>query len=323
MSVDGESINWYLSDLDVGKKDVLAAIVKTVMLVLNHLEFPEFMSYYSNRLYRDDWKIGLLVLRKHQGKSYADFAAELPSHSGVLDAGGVSRIPHKDTLRKFAARLPEGFLDRMIGETARLLCGLDVVAAVDSTGFSENSASKHFIKRLKQFGTVNQTVRDFAKATFVTDTKTLAVISCDVSDVHSADVKRFAQALTAARRTGVTIAKIVCDKGYDSEKAHEDARRILGDDVETVIPVRKLEPLSARSASKCNPGGRWRRENYRNFDKTAYALRPLVETVNSMIKRKMGDTLYGKSMSRMADEIKCMCIAHNVRQMMRFNLVII
>lgn len=121
----------------------------------------------------------------------------------------------------------------------------------------------------------------------------------------------------------MTIAKVMCDKGYDSEKAHEDARNILGNDVETVIPVRKLEPLSARSASRCNPGGRWGRENYRNFDEATHLCRPKAETVNSMIKRKMGDTVYGKLMSRMADEIKCMCVAHNVRQMIRFNLVVV
>lgn len=49
----------------------------------------------------------------------------------------------------------------------------------------------------------------------------------------------------------------------------------------------------------------------------------MAETTNSMIKRKMDDTLYGKSMFRMADEIKCMCVAHNIRQMIRFNLVVI
>lgn len=38
-----------------------------------------------------------------------------------------------------------------------------------------------------------------------------------------------------------------------------------------------------------------------------------VETVNSMVKRKMGDVVYGKTLASMALGIKFACIAHNTR----------
>ena len=63
-------------------------------------------------------------------------------------------------------------------------------------------------------------VRDFAKATFVVDTGSLAIVACDVVDSHSADVKRFAPALEKTAETGVNVSKVVADKGYDSEQAH-------------------------------------------------------------------------------------------------------
>ena len=270
-------------------KDYLAGLVVTVMKVMDHLELPEYFSRFSNRIFGDRWKFDLLVLKEFLDLSYEDLVKVLPSFSGVLKAGGASRIPHKDTLRNFSGRLPEGLLDMVIGETARLLCGTDVIAAVDSTGFSESNASRHFVKRLKYFGTEENVVRDFAKATLVADVKSFAVISCDVVDSHHADVKRFAPVLETASNSDMNISKVVADKGYDSEQAHTDARGILGPDIETVIPARNKEPKSARQASRNVPKGWFRRQMFQDFDKAVYALRCLVETVNSMVKRKMGD----------------------------------
>lgn len=56
-----------------------------------------------------------------------------------------------------------------------------------------------------------------------------------------------------------------------------------------VIPARNKEPKSARQASRNVPKGWFRRQMFQDFDKAVYALRCLVETVNSMVKRKMGD----------------------------------
>ena len=307
--------------MNVNDKDYLAGLVVTVMAVLDHLELPEYFSKFSNRIFGDRWKFGLLVLKEFLDVSYEDLVKVLPSMRGVLEAGGAPRIPHKDTLRKFSGRLPEGMLDRAIGETARLLCGSDVVAAVDSTGFSESNASRHFVKRLKYFGTEDRVVRDYAKATFAADVKSLAIISCDVVDSHTHDVKRFAPVLESAGRTGVSISKVVADKGYDSEQAHKDARGILGAGIETVIPAREKEPKLARQACRTVPKGWFRRLMFHDLDKATYALRCLVETVNSMVKRKMGDIVYGKTLASVAREIRFACIAHNVRLLINSGLV--
>ena len=183
----------------------------------DHLDMPECFSGFSNRILGDRWKFGLPVLKEFLDLSYGDLSRILPSMRGVLEAGGASRIPHKDTLRKFSGRLPEDLLDKVIGKTARLLCGSDAIAAADSTGFSESNASKHFVKRLKYLGMEDQVVRDFAKATFVADMKSLAIISCYVIDSHQADVKWFTPALETAGRTGVKISKVLADNGYDAQ----------------------------------------------------------------------------------------------------------
>lgn len=203
MSTEIDNVSWYLTDLGVKKNDFLAGVVVTAISVLEHLDFPEYFSKFSNRIYGDRWKFGLLVLKEYLDVSYEDLVKILPSFGGVMDAGSTSRIPHKDTLRKFSKRLPGGLLDKAVGETARLLCGPDVWSSVDGTGISMSNASRHFVKRLKQFGTEEQVVRDFAKASLVVDTKSLAIIACDVASSKSADVKRFAPALKLSADSGV------------------------------------------------------------------------------------------------------------------------
>jgi len=51
------------------------------------------------------------------------------------------------------------------------------------------------------------------------------------------------------------------------------------------------------------------------FNKEAYDRRSQVETVNSMVKRKMGDTVYGRSEASRHKEILFRCIAHNIRRL--------
>ena len=54
----------------------------------------------------------------------------------------------------------------MIAILSRPVAGTWMVATVDTTGFEQSNVSRHFIKRLYQFGTEQQAVRDFAKATW-------------------------------------------------------------------------------------------------------------------------------------------------------------
>ncbi len=100
MPTEIETISWYLTDLNVHEGDFLAGMVVTAMAVLEHLEMPKYFSRFSNRIFGDRWKFGLLVLKEYLDVSYEDLVKLLPSFRGVFEAGGAPRIPHKDTLRK-------------------------------------------------------------------------------------------------------------------------------------------------------------------------------------------------------------------------------
>ena len=227
--------SWYFRDSE--GKGLLAAVVTAAMDVLAFLKYPDRSSKKSKRTYGDRWKFGMLVLKEFLDLSDRDLVRILPSLRGVMEAGRVERVPHHTTQRKYSKRVPEGLVDKVIGETARILCGTDSVIAVDATGFSESNASKHFVKRLKAFGTETQTVRDFAKATLAVDVQSKAIAVCDVATSHTADVKRFVPVSKKLKDTGIPVSVLLADKGYDAEYIHLEARRIFGLGISTQFMI--------------------------------------------------------------------------------------
>jgi len=311
---------WYLNGLKAGK-DHLAAVMEMTWLVLEHNGFPLFSSPKSKRTFSDRCKIGMLVLKELLDVSYRMLSRLLTSMPGVLEAGGTAKVPEQSTLRKFAARLDSRVLEEAVAETARLICGPGVILAVDATGFSESNASRHYVKRMKQMGAVETTVRDYAKVTLAGDVSSKAVASCVVSTSLTSDVKLFVPVLEKAKGTGIDVECVLGDKGYDSEALHEEGRRIFGSDTDIWIPPRKSEPLSIKSAGKHRPGGKHRKNAYENIGGSPYNLRCQIETVNSMIKRTTGDVVYGKSMMSIEKEILCTVLVHNLKLLLDSGLV--
>lgn len=100
------------------------------------------------------------------------------------------------------------------------------------------------------------------------------------------------------------IGKLLADTGYDSEKNHALANERYG--IKTVIPPK------IGCHRKSLPRKPYRREMATNFDQESYRRRPQIETVISMIKRNLGDTLMGRSEQSRSSEMLLMAITHNL-----------
>jgi len=312
---------WYLNDLGT-KQDIFASVMVITSLTLDEIGFPKYSSNKSKRTFSDHCKIGLLILKEWLSLSYRDLCWMLPSMPGVMAGGDMKRVPDQSTLRKFSARVPASVLDKVIGETARLMCGPDVIAAFDSTGYSMSNASRHYVKRMKQMGAVETSVKDFAKVTLFGDVMSKAIISCGVFTSRTADVNTAIPVIGKAKEAEVNISEAVADRGFDAEWLHEEGRRILGNGVKIWIPARSQEPKSKQSAARWRPGGRYRKTMYETIKNSVYNYRSIIETINSMVKRKTGDTVYGKSMASVEKEILFTVIAHNIRLLLLSGWVI-
>ena len=291
------------------KEDRLANIIKVVALVLSALGVPEYSSDRSNRLYSVHAKIGLLVIKQYQKATFRSLCSLLVSTPRVLKAAGMRFIPDHSTLVKFSASLDKELLDSVLSSVAALLCREEILMAMDATGFSCSNASKHYVKRMREMGCQTMEVSDYTKATIAADTDTLMIMACETSLSNVHDVKHVPSILEKVAVGGFDVDTVVADKGYDSEKVHEQIRERL--DAESVIPVRDMDKRAIGRVTPV-PSGKNRKKMAASFPSDIYNRRPLVETVNSMVKRKMSDTVYGLSDESRHKEVMCRCIAHNL-----------
>ncbi|MDC7951247.1 transposase [Methanomassiliicoccaceae archaeon COG_1] len=282
-----------MTDSNANEKDFLAAVVKTVMKVLDHPEFPDFSSKYSNRIFNDRWKAGLSVLKEFLDVPYGDLVKSLPSFYGVLEMGCAERIPHKDTLMKFSGRLPEGLLDTILGETARLLCGPDIVMALDSTGMSLNRYGgwRSYHGNMKP-------VTGWIKLRAAADKRCGDMTCFDGLMEH---------VFSAGHNVGKVLADAACDSraiwnGY-AAKGIEVAINIRNSQLKKNIPdhpgrIRSHGSMArGREMARIQRVGRdeWKREK-------GYGRRWKVECTFSDVKRLFGDTLRSRKQDSDVEE---------------------
>jgi hypothetical protein len=142
------------------------------------LGYPEYSSKKSKKTYSDHAKVALLIVKEFLGRSFAEFSRMLPSPGGVLDAAGISDIPEGSTLRKFRGRLDQDLLDAVLAAPGTMMVGnSEIVAATDATGMPTSHASRHYIVRLKHFGTEKTVVRGYTKMTITVCVRTKAILA--------------------------------------------------------------------------------------------------------------------------------------------------
>ena len=310
VSEDGISVHRRRSP---SKRDRLAYVIKVTSLVLVGLGVPRYSSEFSNRLYDVHIKIGVLIMRQYLDASFREICSMLSSMKVWK-----GKVPDHSTFVKFSKRIDAGLLDRTLWAMAHMLCGNDMVIAVDSTGFSCSNASRHFVKRLKETGSkigyTNDAKKGFSKASLAVDTSTKMILACDCIDSNNADVKRMTFLIDDLADGGFSVAFVVADKGYDAEYVHVEIKERMN--ATAFIPLRNMSKPAKLGRRETRTSGFNRGRMKFFFDKEKYNMRSIVETVNSMVKRKMSDTVYGRTEHTRHKEVLLRCIAHNARRLM-------
>ena len=222
--------------------------------------------------------LGVLVLKTIARASYRTLEMFVPS---IVGKSMHFTTPHK-AARRFGPRL----LARLL--VACLPAVRGKIVALDATGFSTSKQSEYYSWRID-----NRRHRSFVKTSLLVDTRTLAVLACHT---HILPRHELRDAYPLARH--VHARHFVADKAYDSEQLHE---LLATAGVQAHIPTR------ARARR-----GFWRMKNARRFRQRIYGRRALIETVNSVVKRRFGSHMaaHGAAMRRI--EILLKMISHNL-----------
>lgn len=146
------------------------------------------------------------------------------------------------------------------------------------------------------------TYKKFPKLALNGDTESHIITGLLTSKGHSPDVVHFKKLLDQSHNN-FPIETITADAGYDSEANHVFARDLQ---IHSVI-----NPKIGRPTDKL-PSGKYRREMVENFDKVTYGQRWQSETVMSILKRNLSESLLSKKYLSQCREMALKVLTHNI-----------
>ncbi len=298
------------------KETKLIKFVKRSLHILKRARTPFRNSRYSNHIYNNHIHLVFLSLRALSGMSYQCFVEWIENFDQLLVVLRIKQYPHFTTLQKFSARIPRRYLDILIVISSKGPEIRALVTGIDSTGFSLTNASYHYITVLErnQHRTgkrgrprKRRRVRRYLKATFIGETRTQKILLVRIRRGPDNDGKDLIPAyhklsLLDSRK----VKRAVGDKGYDDEKNHRFIREQLG--AFSIIPARKNRSEDYRTT------GKYRREMRAGYSVVDYHQRSKMETINSVIKRKMGSTIRARLCKCQNIEIMFRAFAYNIER---------
>ena len=271
--------------------------------------FPSYRHKNSPKKFTQQQLFACLVLKAFLRMDYRGVTAHLNDCPDLQETIGLSVVPHYTTIQKAAQRLLLlASVQKLLDRTVQLqLHGRKriPIAAIDSSGLEATSASAYFAKRRATVDSPWKKVvyHHYPKLAVVADANEHFVLAFHAGKGPRPDVDEFADLMRAAAQR-VAIRTVVADAGYDSEANHRTAREQLN--MRSVIPAKHGRPTHKPA------NGRYRRLMQKRFDRKTYRKRSQIETVMSMIKRRLGSFLRGRTYHSRCRELRLMTITHNL-----------
>jgi len=277
-----------------------------------HQALPAHRHKFSPKKFTQHQLLACLVLKEFSRLDYRGLAAHLADHPDLARLVELKVVPHFTTFQKAAGRLLKARPGRAMFDAVLARALRDGVrkrrvplAAVDGTGLESRHVSRYYVRRRAKGGSGTQetTYSKYPKVVLVTDCRTHMVLAAVPGRGPGSDLVQFKMALKQAAGRA-RIGTLLADADYDAEWVHEHVRDEYG--IRTVIPAERGRP------SERPPAGKWRRRMKRRLDRKKYGQRWQTETVNSMIKRRLGSALRARSYWSQCREIILRVITHNV-----------
>lgn len=292
---------------------------------------PAYTAKFSRKDFTLPQLFACLVVREMLRLSYRKAEAFFRDNPDWLAEIGSHKPPDHNTLcRAFGVLCTRQRLNKMLDLLSELFRNAgrlklkDRPVAADSTCYEQRHRSRHYERRCRKLGLApgakfgpkgrgsadrarSREHRRMPKLALTGSAACHAILSARARIGSGSDAPDFVPLLREACRRA-PVRTIVADSGYDSEANHRFARREMG--------VRSIIPAGVGRPSDKPPAGYWRRHMKRRFkrgaDKQSYNQRAQVETINSMLKRNLGDELRSRLPTRRKNEMLFRTVVHNI-----------
>jgi hypothetical protein len=295
--------------------------------------WPDFASPFSRRDFTQAQLFACLAVREFLKFSYRRAEAFLADVPDWLAEINLCQAPDHNTLwRAFGKLLKprriQRALDLLAKETGDLASGLArKPLSIDSTCYEPHHRSRHYDRVCRRMQRENQRkaakppgkwgktvnasrsrkLRKMPKLALAVSAAGHRILAAKAMLGNGSDAPDFDDLLFHAWRRA-PVKTVVADAGYDSEKNHRIAR--LDMNIRSIIPPKIGRPTSKPAQ------GRFRRLMQQRFarkaDAKVYGQRCQSETVNSMMKRNLGEYLRSIRKDRRKKEMLLKSITHNL-----------
>ena len=249
------------------------------------------------------------MLKTSLGLDYRGLERLLDDTPELCQLIGLESVPHYTTFQKASRKLLSNSLTQaLLADTVSRALGRrrsGAHAAIDSTGLECTAASNYFVKRRDRKGNPWKTVTysHYPKLAIVCRTDNHFILAFSSRRGPKPDIGEFKELISVAARR-VKLRCIVADAGYDSESNHQFARETLAS--RSIFPAKHGRPTNKPAA------GKYRRLMQVRFDQKTYRRRVQVETVVSMIKRRLGNQVRARSRWGKVRELALVVLTHNL-----------
>jgi hypothetical protein len=224
--------------------------------------------------------VACVLLMFYLNLSYRDMEEWLLASEAVCQVLSLPHIPDHSTLQRTFRKLRRTTLDQLKNLLLDQLAVDEAAIATDSTGFTPSQASAYFQAR------TGRTIREYVKGAYAVGTHSQLIVGWCAGSVHTSDIALLPNLRRQAQRYGHRANRhrawiLLADKGFDGRTAQSDDLIPLIRRSGNVLAPERLARAELVSAARLDGlyGQRWK-----------------TETVNSVIKRKFGDTIRSRSL---------------------------
>ena len=221
---------------------------------------------FGSKVHTNYHRVSLIVLFMRSRKALRQFVEELKESKWPRWLG-LKELVSKSTLNRWMKNWNLTKVRCLITQT--IANQNPSLMAIDVTGFDSFNHSRHYEKRLRDFG-LNNAKMPFAKADLLVDTETKLVYDFVLRTKPRHDTLGAKTMVQRLKHKGVLI---LADKGYDSEPIHEidaESGNIM------YAPTRDFHVKK--------PSGKHRRRCALGHEK--YFQRNIVESINFSLKSR-------------------------------------
>jgi hypothetical protein len=270
--------------------------------------FSKYSCPKSPKTFTQAQLVACLVLKEFLHQDFRGLVGVLRDAPDWRKAIELKKIPSYSTFHKAQQRLLSGphfeaLMNSIIATAVEsgVISKKIMLAAIDGSGLETHYSSRYYSRKKQQYARKNQNEEKcLARFPFyisVGDCKSHLILSAWVGEGPTYETRHLPHVLRSAKRR-VSIDTILGDGGYDSEENHRICREQLN--IKSIFP-----PINGRNKSVTTPPkGRYRRDMWRRFPRKIYRQRPQIETINSMLKHRLGSFLRGRQDGSRRNELR-------------------